>query len=77
MRVLLIVVLSLLAVAARAAGNEPIEKNIEWTLSLAADGKIESMKPIDRDLMRVFSWTSELPSTLFSDRIRRPSMLSV
>jgi TonB family protein len=49
MRVLLIVVLSLLAVAARAAGNEPIQKNIEWTLSLAADGKIESMKPIDRE----------------------------
>jgi TonB family protein len=49
MRVFLIVILSSLAIIARAAGNESIEKNIEWTLSLAADGKIESMKPVDRE----------------------------
>ena len=36
-----------------------------------------SMKPIERALMRVFSCASELPSTLFSERISRPSTLSV
>ena len=36
-----------------------------------------SVKATERDLRRVFSWTSELPSTLFSARISRPSTPSV
>ena len=36
-----------------------------------------SVKSIDLALIRVFSWISELPSTLFSARSRRPSEFSV
>jgi TonB family protein len=51
MRVLLIVVLSSLVVVAHAAERKPFQKSIQWTLSLGADGKIESMTPVDREYL--------------------------
>jgi TonB family protein len=51
MRIPLFIALSSLAVAAHAAEQGPFEKNIEWTLSLDADGKIENMKPVDREYL--------------------------
>jgi TonB family protein len=51
MRLLLFVALSSLSFASRAADNGPIEKNVSWTLSLGADGKIERMKPVNPDYL--------------------------
>ncbi|HSS08089.1 MAG TPA: energy transducer TonB [Rhodanobacteraceae bacterium] len=51
MRFLLFVVLTSLVVVAHAAKGESLRREIEWTLSLDADGKIESLEPIDRDYL--------------------------
>ena len=51
MRIALFVVLSSLAVAVHAAEQAPFEKNIQWTLSLDADGKIENLKAINREYL--------------------------
>ena len=51
MRFLLFVMLSSLAVTAHAGKQEAFQREIMWTLSLDADGKIESLKPVDRDYL--------------------------
>ena len=51
MRFLLFVILSSLAVLAHAATHETFQREIKWVLSLDADGKIQSLEPIDRDYL--------------------------
>lgn len=51
MRCLLFVVLSSLAVAVHAVEQGPFQKDILWTLSLDADGKIQDMKPVNREYL--------------------------
>ena len=47
MRFLLFVVLASLAVGAQATNKDTRTECIQWRLSLDADGKIESLKPVD------------------------------
>jgi hypothetical protein len=51
MRFLLFVVLSSVVVEAHAAKPDAFDREIKWTLSLDADGKIASLEPIDRDYL--------------------------
>lgn len=49
MRVLSSVILLIFTVASHAAERQTFQTVIQWTLSLDAEGKVESMKPVDRD----------------------------
>jgi len=50
-RFLLVVVLTSLVAVAHAGKHEAFQREIKWTLSLDADGRIERLTPIDTDYL--------------------------